>query len=131
MSWNLTDQEYAAVRTLPASARYEYLVKHVADEGQLWSLKGPGGWVLGADERGRELHPVWPHPRYAQAATLGDWGDAHPEPIEVHEWLDVWTAGMKDTRRRVAVFPADEADEAAIEPDDFARDLQQELDKLE
>ena len=131
MSWVVSDEEFASIRSLPASARYQNLVKHAADEGRLWSLKGAGGWVLGADGDGRELHPVWPHQRYAEAASQGVWADAHPEPIDIHKWLDTWTPGMKAAGRLVAVFPVDQGDEAAIDPEDFALDLREELDKIE
>ena len=130
MTWTLTDREFASVLTLPAPDRYEYLVKHAADEGRLWSLKGNDGWALGADAGGRELHPVWPHARYAQAAASGAWAGTRPKSIDIHEWLDRWTTGMIAARRRVAVFPADDADEAAIDPEDFANDLREELEGI-
>jgi hypothetical protein len=131
MTWILTDKEFAAVRALPASGRYEYLVKHAADEGRIWSLRGDDGWVIGADGHGRELHPVWPHERYAAAAIEGEWDGTRPEPIDIHEWLDKWLPGMVSARRLVAIFPSDQADDAAIDPVEFANDLREELDKLE
>lgn len=60
MSWIPTDREVSAVRRLASAKRYEYLVKHAADQGCLWSLRSEFGWVLGSDDTGRELHPVWP-----------------------------------------------------------------------
>lgn len=131
MTWEVGDTEFAAVRLLPARERYEYLVKRVADRGLLWSLKGDVGWVLGADGSGRQMHPVWPHARFAAAASIGAWAETRPEAIEVHEWLDTWTPGMNQAGRLVAVFPTDRGDEAAVDPNEFASALRSELDQIE
>jgi uncharacterized protein DUF2750 len=131
MSWTPPDHEVAAVRQLSSAKRYAYLVKHAADQGCLWSLRSESGWVLGSDGTGRELHPVWPHATYAAGAAVDLWSGSYPERIEIHEWLDEWVPSMLKAGRLVAVFPSAGDDDVAIEPDQFATDLQQELDKIE
>ena len=127
----VSDEEFNAVTALPSDVRYEHLVKQVADWSMIWSLKSPDGWVVGGDDSGRELHPVWPHERYAAAAAIDAWKGTAPAGIEIHEWLEVWTAGMVEAGRLVAVFPTDRGDYTAIDPRAFADDIATELARIE
>ncbi len=43
MAWVVNDKEFGAVSALPGARRYDYLVKRVADRGELWSLGNEGG----------------------------------------------------------------------------------------
>ena len=119
------------MRRLPASKRLEYLVKRVADQREIWSLRNADGWVLGADDTGREMHPVWPHPRYAEASAIGSWAGTQPGRISIRDWLGPWTEGMTREGKLVAIFPTDQADEAAIAADDLAQAIRVELEKVE
>lgn len=130
MTYRLKDPQYEAVRRLSAPKRYEHLVKRVADSGELWGLSYDDAWVLGEDENGREFSPVWPHPRYAEASATGAWEGSTPVPIDVHDWLQTWTAELVTARRLVGIFPTDEGPGAAIEPDPFAAAIAEELSLL-
>lgn len=44
---------------------------------------------------GPRVDPAWPHARYARASTHGAWADALPLAVEVHEWITIWTSGMR------------------------------------
>lgn len=116
MSWRLTDPEFEHVRRATPAERLKYLVNHVADERAIWSLRNADGWVVGADDDGRELVPVWPHQRYAAAEAVGPWADTKPARIALRDWLQTWTPGMTRDGRLVAVFPASSGDEAAMDP---------------
>ena len=94
-------------------------------------LRSETGWVVARDQLGRELHPVWPHPKFADSAAVDEWAGSRPEPIEIHDWLDVWTPGILESGRLVVVFPSGGSDDVAIDPGQFAADLQEELDKIE
>ncbi len=131
MNYRLNDRQYEAVRRLPATKRYEHLVKRAADTGQLWALQSQDGWVLGADDDGREFLPVWPHPRYAEAAATGGWQGTTAAPIDVHDWLESWTAELVEASRLVGIFPVEDQPGAAIEPGAFAADLMGELELVE
>jgi hypothetical protein len=60
VTYTLNGQQFEAVRTSPTQQRYEHLVKRSADWGELWILRADDGWVMGADDAGRECVPVWP-----------------------------------------------------------------------
>jgi hypothetical protein len=128
MTYKLNDKQYEAVRRLPPPTRYEHLVKRAAAYRELWALQSKDGWVLGTDDQGREFVPVWPHPRYAEAAANGPWEGSTPVAIDVKDWLESWTPELIGSARLVGVFPVDQEANAAIDPEAFAADLEDELD---
>lgn len=133
MTWTVHDREFAAVRKISNEQRYEYTVKRAAWYRELWSLRQPGGWVLSATSAGVEIHPVWPHRRFAEVMAIGsDWAGAEPSPICIDEWLGPWTRGMIDAGRSVLVFPVDIVEiGGVIDPQSFADDLRSELALVE
>jgi hypothetical protein len=131
MGWQLSSQEFAALLLAPPPKRYSYFVKHAADEARLWSLRSPTGWVVAATDSGREIHPVWPHLRFAEACATNEWTDASAEPIPVQDWLVRWTPGMVQAGRAVAVFPTPDDRGTLVEPGDLAADLEEELSLIE
>jgi hypothetical protein len=131
VTYALNDQQFEAVRTLPTQQRYEHLVKRSADWGELWLLRIGDGWVMGADDAGRECVPVWPHPRYAEASASGGWAGSTAAPITTREWIAQWTPELIAAARLVAVFPVEGQPNATIDPEAFAADLSNELALME
>lgn len=106
--------------------RYEYLVKKVADQQELWSL-WEGGWALLGDKERGEFVPIWPHPDFAKAYASGEWSGYVPKLIQLDDWLGKWTPGMQRDHRKVAIFPI--ADELSItaDPGELKAALEYEL----
>ena len=127
MPLRVSDQEFKAVLALPGPARYEHLVKRIADTEEVWSLRGPGGWVLANDE-GRELIPIWPHPRYAEACAQGDWAGTEPVAISLEDWAADWLADMETDGRGVSVFPTPDGRTVVVDPGQLLTDLEAELE---
>lgn len=63
-------------------------LKKIAESSEAWGLKNADGWVVVADDAGREMIPLWPHSRYAEACAIDTWSDCKPISIDVHKILD-------------------------------------------
>jgi hypothetical protein len=50
VAWEVNDEEFTSILALPANRRYGYFVKRAASHGEVWSLRGDGGWVVAADD---------------------------------------------------------------------------------
>ncbi|HKG93041.1 MAG TPA: DUF2750 domain-containing protein [Gemmatimonadaceae bacterium] len=125
MPYQISELEIDAVSALPALERYAHFLKRVADWEELWSLRAGDAWVLSGDDDGeRELVPVWPHPRYAEACATDAWAGAEPAAIRLGEWLDVWLPGMRGDRRGAAVFPVPGERGVAVEAERLRADLE-------
>lgn len=129
--WRINGKEYLSVLALNESKRYEYFIKRVADWGQVWSLKDNTGWVLYGDDKDNELVPAWPHPKYAQVCAIGEWQNAIPQAIEIHEWIERWIPGMIKDKRLVAVFPVPTNKGIRVSPERLKVDLERELENIE
>lgn len=130
MPLHVSDQEFEAVLALPGPARYEHLVKRIADAGEVWSLRNADGWALASDE-GRELIPVWPHPRYAEACAVGDWAGTEPQAIPLEDWVADWLADMEEDGRGVSVFPTPDGRTVVVDATQFLADIEAELELYE
>lgn len=132
MSYHISELEIESVSALPEARRYAHFLKRVADAEELWSLRGAAGaWVVAAGDDGRELVPVWPHPRYAEACALGPWAGAEPEAIPLAAWLSWWLPGMDRDGRAASVFPVPGAGGAATEAERMRADLEAALEPYE
>jgi Protein of unknown function (DUF2750) len=125
----ISDQELAAVMALPAQERYSYFVRCVADTEELWTLRNEEDFVLYGDDDRRELVPVWPHRRFAEANGQDSWDDTKPFKIDLDRWLAAWTTGLEVEGRFVAVFPLPSQQGIVVSPAHLAEDLMAEAGK--
>jgi hypothetical protein len=125
MIYRLNQEEFNRVWTLPADQRYGYFVSKVVDFDEVWTLKGPGGFVLfAADEAGRcRCLPYWPHPEYAAALAVDMWADCEPESINLKPFLVNWLPGMITDNLKAAVFPTPLGTSIIVEPEKLMEDL--------
>ncbi len=131
MSWTPNAKEVEAINFLEAAKRYEYLLKKVADQGEIWSLLKDGGWALAGDDQGRQLVPVWPHSRYAEICAEGVWADYEPKSIPIDVWLSRWVSGMERDDRQIAAFPTPTDKGIPVTPIRFKADLEEALSQYE
>ena len=134
MTKEINDAEFRGVTSLDAAGRYSHFVRQISDFEEVWGLRTPSGWVLMGDDDGRQVIPVWPHRRYAQAFISDAWADAEAVPIDLREWLQRWLPGMTRDGHRVAVFPiVNETGQrgTVVAPEKLQRDLEQELGQYE
>jgi hypothetical protein len=131
LGWHVSDEEFESVLSLAGSRRYEYFIKRAASHGEVWSLRGDGGWVLAEDDEGKRHFPVWPHARFAQACAEGPWAGEEPRAIDIDEWAEAWLPNLERDGMRVAVFqtPIDEG--VSVPPERLKLDLEQELSQFE
>jgi hypothetical protein len=127
----VNDKELAAVIALPGADRYGYFVRQVADWEEIWTLRTSDGFVLVASTDERQLVPVWPHRRFAEAFAEAQWKGAEPAAIPLEQWLQAWTSGMNKDDRGIAVFPVPSGQGIIVTPDRLHDDLSEECSQYE
>lgn len=131
VTWNPNSKEIEAVLRLSGVERYMHFIKKVADYEEIWSLWEAGGWAMASDDYGRELVPVWPHPKYAEKCAQGNWQLSVPRSIELDAWMERWIPGIERDRRLIAVFPLANDKGVVVDPARLAADLNEELTNYE
>lgn len=112
---------------LPGDERYAEFLVQVTRLGQVWTLKGEGGFIAFSDEEGRFCFPFWPDPASAATVATGEWADCRPEAIALDVFMSRWLQGMAKDGRMAAVFPAPDGSGVVMEPEGLLRDLDEEL----
>jgi hypothetical protein len=131
MAWEVNDQEFRSVLELPGSRRYAYFVKRAASHGELWGLRGEGGWVVAEDDEAVPHFAVWPHPRFAEVCATGHWAGEKPEAIDIDDWVEAWLPNLERDRMRILVFQTPDERGVSVDSERLKRDLDDELSQFE
>ena len=129
-AWDVNEEEFRSVLGLPGNERYGYFIKRVASHGELWGLRGEGGWVVAEDDEAVPHFPVWPHPRFADACGAGPWAEERPAAIDIDEWVEAWLSNLERDGLRVAVFQTPEDQGVSVSASRLGRDLENELERF-
>ena len=130
-AWDVNDEEFRSVLELSGDRRYGYFVKRVSSHGELWGLRGEGGWVVAADDEAVPHFPVWPHPRFAKACASGLWAEEKPAAIDIDEWVEGWLPNLERDRMRVAVFQTPEDEGVSVGTERLRGDVEEELSQFD
>jgi hypothetical protein len=127
----LRQQEIEGVLKSDGPTRYAHFVSQVSDWALVWGLRSRDGWVMISNSTGKPMFPVWPHEEYANLLAVGEWANAAPVSVEVHEWVDKWLPGLHEDDTKVAVFPTPAGKGVVVEALHLQRDIEAELERLE
>lgn len=139
MPSRLSDGEFAAMlRLTDLKKHYGYCVKKIADAGALyWLESDQGRCIIGPDEHGLTMLPVWPHPRFAldylarDPEAIASWIGAEPIEVGVHEFLDEDMPRLLASGYAIAAFPVSPGRAAVVTAAEFETNLRHELSQIE
>ncbi len=112
----------AELESFASQQRYDYLIKEVHKQAQVWILADKNGPVL-LNNEGTDCVPIWPHEECIESWIEGDWADCRPKAIELSVWLERWTTGLTEDGIDVAIFPNLEEEGLVITAAEFEEDL--------
>lgn len=122
----MDDEHYERVLAFNDDQRYAYFVSHVVEGNRVFGLmRGDDQWLVWeVEESGdRDVFPVWPHPRLAEAAA----GDDHPGFAPQFTDLDEFLRFLDDLQQEevlVGVMPYPDGSQLIVEPADLKGDLE-------
>ena len=98
--------------------RFNYLVKEVVANDQIWLLTDEHGCVmLNSDDE--DCVPVWPSQAFAQAWATDEWQACKAQAVPLNTWHSRWTRGLEDDELAIVVFPDQQQEGLVIYPDEF------------
>ncbi len=113
----------------PGEKRYDYFVKEVAKNEEVYGLSDEEGWALLGDDADADILPLFPAAELAEAFRVAVGFDEYQvEPLDVNELMD-WMDDMVEDNLMIAVFPNPELNGAVVDPQVLKADLQKEFDK--
>lgn len=120
-------KEFEAVSKLEGSKRYEYFIKKVADNEELWGLYNDG-WAMVGDDDKNEMIPFWPKKEFAEACCFKQWDTYNAEPIDLYEFINGWLVDMKKDKLSAAIFYTKDDKGVVANPEKLMEDLNEELE---
>jgi Protein of unknown function (DUF2750) len=126
----LTKKEIDEVLAKKPEKRYNYFVKKVVAEEEVWGLADPEGWLLlEVDDDNTEAMAVFPNPEFAELfQKAGDFGDFEVSVLDLSEFME-WLDDFEEQKMMAAVFPTPDFQSAVIPPMRLKADIQAEFDK--
>jgi|SRR6188768_3897803 len=124
-------KEVSALFKLDGPARYEHMIRRVADFEEAWGLRSPSGWTALANANEQLLFPLWPHAEYAEACRSLTDPDAIPTRIPLDQLLQVLLPQFISDGTLVAAFPTPAGRGVSVTPDRLRDDLVNECEQYE
>lgn len=125
----LRQDEIAKIFKKPGEKRYDYFVKKVVENEEVYGLADEEGWALLGDDSDADILPLFPAAEFAEAFRLAsDFEEYAVEALDVSELMD-WFDDMEKDNLLVAVFPNPDLNGAVVEPKMLKSDIQKAFDK--
>lgn len=113
----------------PGEKRYDYFIKKVVENEEVYGLADEEGWALLGDDSDADILPLFPAADLAEAFRQAtDFDEYAVEALDVNE-LMAWFDDMEKDNLLVAVFPNPELNGAVVELKQLKADLQKAFDK--
>lgn len=123
MSTPLDTQQIKTIQQYNPQKRYDYLIKEVLKNKEIWLLVDEHGCVM-LNTEDEDCVPVWPNKEFAQAWATEEWSHCKAEAISLEKWRNRWTHGLEDDELAIVVFPNQQNEGLIFFPDEFDFELQ-------
>jgi len=128
MSAPLDQQQIQTIQQYDAQKRYEYLIKEVLQNKEIWLLVDEHGCVM-LNSEDEDCVPVWPNEEFALSWATEEWSHCKAESISLEKWHNRWTHGLEDDELALVIFPDQNSEGLIFFPDEFDYELQQQARK--
>lgn len=122
-------KEVQALLRASGRERYEYSIKKIADNDEIWIIGDKAGLATYKDDMGKIIFPIWPTKEFAALCCIGLYKKYHSESIELDFFRSDYISDFIVSNQRLAVFPIPEDKGIIINAKQFEEDLSAELDK--
>ncbi|TNE59267.1 MAG: DUF2750 domain-containing protein [Bacteroidetes bacterium] len=113
----------------PGEKRYDYFIKEVVKNEEVFGLADEEGWALLGDDLDADILPLFPTAGFAEAFRQGaDLREYQVEILDLNELMS-WLEDMEEDNLLIAVLPNAHLNGAVVEPAHLRADLQREFDK--
>lgn len=125
----VTEKEIEAVSSLAALERYKYFIKRVADTEMMYSLKSvDGNWAISEVDNSR-LFPLWSAGEFADKCKLSGWSGFMSVEINMEYFEEELLEFIHLNGMLLNIFPVGENTGYVVDILEFAKDLNEEMEK--
>jgi hypothetical protein len=125
----ITQADLAKFFKKPGEKRYDYFLKQVVENEEVYGLADEEGWALLGDDNDADILPLFPAPEFAEAFRQAQhFLEFQVEAVDVNELLE-WLEEMDSEGMMVAAFPNLELQGAVVPALHLKKDLKALFDK--
>ncbi len=113
----------------PADKRYQYFLRTVIDEEEVFGLADAEGWALLGDENDSDILPVFPLREFAEDFRhKADFTEYQVEAIDLNEFV-AWLEDMEKESMLIAIFPRPDMESVVYSAERLRNEIIEEFGK--
>ncbi|WP_434779553.1 DUF2750 domain-containing protein [Neisseria sp. Ec49-e6-T10] len=101
----LHEKEIQSVLKLSSEKRFEYAMKRIIEQEEIWFLDDDGWVTYENREENIYLLPIWPAECFAKMNVVDNWINAQPEKLELEEFLLDYIPDLITQNIKIVIFP--------------------------
>lgn len=101
----MTEAEVSAVVQLSKEEKYDYLLRQMIAQKEVWIIFDEDGMVLFESDKGEIVIPVWPHQEVAQLFCVGEYVDCQPGTVTLADFRKNELTEAVEQQFLVSVMP--------------------------
>lgn len=127
----MNPKEIENVISLEPFERYKYFIKKVADWEVFFTLLNDEGQYVLSELDGYRLFPVWSAKEYAELCKVGGWENYEIKELNLTDLENEIIDFISQKDCLVNVFPVHDKTGFPVDLQEFIRDLNDELEKIQ
>ncbi len=124
-------KEVESVSLLEPFKRYQYLLKQVADSEKIYILRDYKGELATSTLNSYTLTPAWSAVEYAAKILVGAWSEFNIVEENLDEFLETTIIQINELGYLINIFPVSDKTGFVVKPEEFVRDIEDELENYE
>jgi hypothetical protein len=115
------------ISKLPSIDRYNYFIKTIAVNGELWTLIDTDGAFALFEVENTTVISLWSDEGYIESNLTPDWADCIPFKLDIDALQEILIPLIRQNDYRINVFPVDSRIGYIVTLNNFVEDLNREL----
>jgi len=124
-------KEFENIISLEPIERYNYFIKKIADSEKLYTLLDENGDYITSEIDGNMLFPLWSAVNFAETCKTQGWQNYLIKELDLDDFKNETMKIIAESNFLINVFPIYERTGFVVNLDEFNRDLNEELEKIE
>lgn len=127
----MNQKELESVSKLEPFKRYQYLIKKIADSEKIYSLQSVDGDWASSTVKNHHLFPIWSTSEFASKAATDAWANFIVVEEDIYNFMEAILPEIENDGFLLNIFPIGDTTGFVVKPDEFTRDLREELEQYE
>jgi len=127
----VNQKELESVSNMEPFKRYQYLIKRIADSEKIYTLQSDDGDWASSTVKNHNLFPIWSASEFASNAAIDAWSSFIVVEEDIYNFMEATLHEIESDGFLLNVFPVGDTTGFVVKPDEFTRDLREELKNYE